>query len=96
MGCTTSNQTSSTDDDPEVTSYTAAQISEHDSESDCWMAVGSTVYDATPYISEHPPGADSIVNGCGQVYTIESFEDINPHKNVSELLEPLYIGELAQ
>jgi cytochrome b involved in lipid metabolism len=46
------------------TTYTAAQIAEHDAAGDCWMAIDGKVYDVTEFIGRHP-GGNEILQGCG-------------------------------
>lgn len=41
------------------------ELSRHNSATDCWVAIDGKVYDFTDFLSEHPPGPDSIVNLAG-------------------------------
>ena len=46
--------------------YTLEEVSEHDEETDCWMAIDGKVYDVTEYIaSGDHPGGQGLVRGCG-------------------------------
>lgn len=55
-----------TDDLPVVT---LAELAMHASESDCWMAIGGTVYDLTEYIPDHPTPPAIITAWCGKEAT---------------------------
>lgn len=33
--------------------YTPFELSQHNSENDCWVAINGSVYDITPLINEH-------------------------------------------
>lgn len=50
---------------PSSSSFTAAQVAEHNSESDCWTIINGNVYDLTAYVPRHPGGVDEIVAACG-------------------------------
>lgn len=105
--CTTAPDTSnssgnvnpnSSGDIPSGKTFTAAEVSTHSSESDCWMIISAKVYNVTTYINKHPGGND-ILAGCGKDATamFESRPDSGaPHSRSAEsLLESYYIGDLA-
>ncbi|MDD4353917.1 MAG: cytochrome b5-like heme/steroid binding domain-containing protein [Candidatus Nanoarchaeia archaeon] len=50
-------------------SYSLAEISLHNTSSDCWIIINNSVYDITEYVSMHP-GGGSILQGCGTNSTI--------------------------
>lgn len=45
--------------------YTLAEVAKHNSASNCWTAINGGVYNVTPWISEHPGGAQAIISLCG-------------------------------
>ncbi len=45
--------------------YTLAQVSTHNSASDCWSVVNGGVYNLTAWISQHPGGQAAIKGMCG-------------------------------
>lgn len=49
--------------------YTLAEVAEHDSLDDCWMAIEGQVYDFTDYIPEHPSSPSAIEPWCGREAT---------------------------
>jgi hypothetical protein len=72
---TTTSNTSETSEstEPETTppteeqgdgTYTAAEVAEHDTKSDCWTIINGSVYNLTPFIAQHP-GGDEILAACG-------------------------------
>lgn len=44
----------------------SAEISTHNSKSDCWSIVNGNVYNLTSYVSRHPGGQSVIANICGK------------------------------
>ena len=83
---------------PEIASmvkhYTMKEIEEHNSEESAWIVVNGRVYDATPYLDDHPGGAASIVMNAGEDAT-EEFMAIHSDK-AKQMLEEYYIGELSE
>lgn len=99
------NETETTGEMTESTSYTLAEVAEHSSASDCWTIVLSKVYDISSYVPRHP-GGDEILLACGGDGTTlfvtrrtvddEIIGSGRPHSaNAEDLLSDLYIGELA-
>lgn len=83
--------------DEETKTYTLSEISSHDNEESCWIAIEGKVYDVTDFISSHP-GGEAILMGCGS----DATELYNDRPNGSgahsdrarSLLPDYYIGEL--
>lgn len=46
--------------------YTAAEVSQHSSESSCWSIINGSVYDLTAYVPKHPGGSSKILRICGK------------------------------
>ncbi|MEI6288147.1 MAG: cytochrome b5 domain-containing protein [bacterium] len=77
----------------------SAEISKHNSRTDCWMIINNKVYNVTSYLSAHPGGADTMTPYCGQEATqAYDTKDIGrPHSNnASAMLNDYYIGDLNQ
>lgn len=51
---------------PSGTTLTAALVSGHSKESDCWIIVSGKVYSVSSYIAMHPGGRSAITNQCGK------------------------------
>jgi cytochrome b involved in lipid metabolism len=48
-----------------IANYTLVDIAKHSIDSDCWTAIDGSVYDLTPFVSEHP-GGPGILAVCGK------------------------------
>ncbi len=55
-------------------SYTLAQVTTHNSQTDCWTVVNGSVYNITSYITRHPGGVRAISSICGKDGT-STFDD---------------------
>ncbi|TPX34001.1 hypothetical protein SmJEL517_g03240 [Synchytrium microbalum] len=73
--------------------YTMKQVAEHKTSDDCWFVHSGKVYDATPFMTAHPGGADSILIVAGTDCT-EEFDDIHS-KKAHVMLKDYLIGELV-
>jgi cytochrome b involved in lipid metabolism len=49
-----------------TTELTSEEVLKHSTSQDCWSVINFEVYDLTPYVSEHPGGADLINAICGK------------------------------
>ena len=75
-------------------SFNLDQISQHNTTSDCWMAIEDKVYNVTNYVSSHP-GDEAILDGCGQDAT-SIFKEKDHSQQANELLADYYIGNLKK
>ena len=73
-------------------SFTMEEVKKHKTAESSWFVVDGKVYDATPFLRDHPGGADSIILAAGTDATQE-FEAIHSKKAWKQL-EQYYIGEL--
>jgi predicted heme/steroid binding protein len=76
-----------------------AEVEQHDSLGDCWMAIHGKVYDMDAYISSHP-GGDAILQGCGKdattLFETRPMGSGTPHSDYARgVLGEHYVGELA-
>eukprot|EP00435_Cladocopium_sp_Y103_P035174 s227_g9.t1 len=69
------------------------EVKQHSSEKSCWFVVKEKVYDATPYLQDHPGGASSILLAGGMDAT-EDFEAVHSTR-AWEMLDDYYIGRLG-
>ena len=82
--------------------YTLAQVAEHDTPADCWLALSGKVYDVTAFIaSGKHGGGDAILQGCGkdatELYETRPMGSGTPHSDVARSYLPNFeIGTLAQ
>ncbi|MEI2715757.1 MAG: cytochrome b5 domain-containing protein [Candidatus Nanopelagicales bacterium] len=51
---------------PTTAEFTLADVQRHATPASCWVAIGSTVYDLTAWIRQHPGGAARIEQLCGK------------------------------
>jgi len=78
----------------EIQRFTADQVAEHATESDCYSIVGEGVYELTAWIASHPGGAQDIIDMCG-VDATESYDEQHGNKEgTHESLEKFKIGTL--
>jgi len=54
-------------------SFDAAEVAKHNTDKDCWVILGSAVYDVTKFLDDHPGGKEAIMLFAGQDAT-ESFD----------------------
>jgi chitodextrinase len=75
-----------------VTMYTAQQVAQHNTASDCWLIISGQVYDVTNFIPIHP-GGNAIVPYCGTDATAV-FNSIH-NQSAFALLPTYLIGDLG-
>ncbi len=95
VGCSTSKNEMNTSSTPiTITPHTLAEVKQHNTANNCWLAVDNKVYDITTYIAsgQHVP---EITDGCGKNATAlyaEERKHFGP--KAQNLLERFYIGSL--
>jgi|GEM_PF-2798592 len=75
--------------------YNLAQVTAHNTASDCWTIVGSNVYNLTSYITSHPGGAAAITTICGVSGTTAFTTQHGSQANAQSALATLLIGNLV-
>eukprot|EP00571_Detonula_confervacea_P015404 CAMPEP_0172304912 /NCGR_PEP_ID=MMETSP1058-20130122/6267_1 /TAXON_ID=83371 /ORGANISM="Detonula confervacea, Strain CCMP 353" /LENGTH=1313 /DNA_ID=CAMNT_0013016319 /DNA_START=187 /DNA_END=4125 /DNA_ORIENTATION=+ len=73
----------------ELPKLTMAEVEQHNSEEDCWIAIHGKVYDLTDFAEEHPAGPESIIELAGQDGT-EAFEAVHS-EGILEDFDPVGI-----
>lgn len=73
----------------ELPKLTMADLEQHNSEEDCWIAINGKVYDLTDFAEEHPAGPESIIELAGQDGT-EEFEAVHS-EGILEDFDPVGI-----
>lgn len=79
-------------------SITLAELANHTTKDDCWLAVEGKVYNVTNFIDQHP-GGDRILKGCGKDATqlFNSIEGGRGHSDFAKsTAKDFYIGVLAK
>ena len=75
--------------------YTAAQVAEKNSRSNCWVIVNDSVYNLTDWITKHPGGSSSILSLCGGDATSAFEGKHGGEARPSSILEGYYLGPLS-
>jgi len=78
---------------PQLRDIPMDELTKHNSESDCWVAIHGKVYDLTDFAESHPPGAESIYRLGGTDGT-EAFQSIH-NEGMLEDFEDDLIGVLV-
>mmetsp|Transcript_29837 Transcript_29837/g.43981 ORF Transcript_29837/g.43981 Transcript_29837/m.43981 type:complete len:932 (+) Transcript_29837:87-2882(+) len=73
--------------------FTEEEVAKHTERDDAWFIYDGKVYDATPFMDDHPGGADSILLTAGEDAT-EEFDSLHSEK-AKKMLDDYYIGELG-
>lgn len=78
-----------------ASSYSMADVEQHDSVSDCWVVVNGGVYDLTDWIGQHPGGRAAIIELCGTDATqaFDNQHDSQPNPNAE--LDRHRVGTLS-
>jgi len=79
-------------------SYTLADVAQHATQLDCWLAIEGKVYDVTDFIGKHP-GGKAILRGCGKDATVlfntRPDGPGTPHPDEArQILPQFYVGDL--
>lgn len=72
-----------------------AEVAKHNKESDLWMILYGKVYDVTPFVDEHPGGADTLLDVAGVDGTAE-FESVGHSDSAKNMLTKYFVGELSE
>ncbi|KAI8925942.1 cytochrome b5-like heme/steroid binding domain-containing protein [Entophlyctis helioformis] len=75
--------------------FTLADLAQHRSRDDLWMAVHGKVYNVTPYVGFHPGGNGQLMRGAGKDAT-ELLMKVHPWVNVDMVLDKCWIGYLVK
>ncbi len=90
--------------EPEIVTFTSAEVATRSTAADCWTIIGGSVYDITNYIPIHP-GGNEILRACGAdgtslftSRTTEGGEPVGtgtPHSsNANSQLGQYFVGNL--
>ncbi|KAF3793565.1 Cytochrome B5-like protein [Nymphaea thermarum] len=72
--------------------YTKAEVSRHNTRTDCWIIIKDKVYDVTSYVEEHP-GGDAILTHAGDDST-EGFYGPQHATRVFDMIGDFCVGDL--
>jgi flavocytochrome c len=75
--------------------YSLDDVSKHNKEEDCWVAIKDKVYDVSKFLVDHPGGKDAIMLYAGQDCT-EQFELMHQDSVLKRYGPGLVIGNLVE
>jgi cytochrome b involved in lipid metabolism/uncharacterized membrane protein len=87
--------TTTTDPPPVASTYTSAQVEQHNSAASCWGVVNNNVYDLTSYVSSHPGGASAINALCGKDATAAFTGQHGGESSPTNVLASFKLGTLS-
>ncbi|KAL8233083.1 hypothetical protein R6Q57_002861 [Mikania cordata] len=70
-------------------------VSKHNKADDCWLIISGKVYDVTPFMDEHPGGAEVLLSSTGKDGTTD-FENTGHSDEAKQQMGKYYIGEIDQ
>ncbi|OLL26653.1 putative cytochrome b5 [Neolecta irregularis DAH-3] len=73
--------------------FALADVLSHVDRKDIYLVIHDKVYDASPFIDEHPGGEEVLLDVAGKDAT-NAFEDVGHSDEAREVLEKLYIGNI--
>lgn len=83
--------------EPATITLTASEVAKHNAQADCWLIMGSDVYDVTNYLRLHPGGVNRITPYCGkdatQAYATQGGEGSHSNR-ADQQKDMLKIGTL--
>lgn len=79
-----------------VKSYTAVQVAQHASSSNCWTIIGTSVYNLTAYVNQHPGGSSRITAICGRNGTSAFKGEHGSSGSVKATLSQFRIGKVRR
>ncbi|KAK3690289.1 cytochrome b5-like heme/steroid binding domain-containing protein [Podospora appendiculata] len=71
------------------------QVKAHSTEAEAWIVLHGSVYNATPFLEDHPGGRDLILDVAGQDAT-EVFEEAAHSSDARDILPGLLVGRLKE
>ena len=83
---------------PLTSSLISADVSKHNTISDCWIIVTGKVYDISGYASSHPGGTRNVADSCGKestsAYDTKGGRGGGHSANAHQELDQFFIGNL--
>ncbi|KAG8371735.1 hypothetical protein BUALT_Bualt13G0119000 [Buddleja alternifolia] len=73
--------------------FSLAEVSEHNTNKDCWLLIDGKVYDVTKFLEDHPGGDEVLVTATGKDAT-DDFEDVGHSTSAKAMLEEFYVGDI--
>jgi predicted heme/steroid binding protein len=74
----------------------ASEVAKHNSAKSCWIIIKGLIYDVTPFLKQHPGGAQMILLYAGKDAT-QAFNGVHTHTSYAKgLLDQYHIGYLPE
>ncbi|KAJ4733660.1 Cytochrome b5 [Rhynchospora pubera] len=73
--------------------YTLSEVSEHNTNKDCWLIINGKVYDVTKFLEDHPGGDDVLISSSGKDAT-DDFEDVGHSTTARAMMDEYYVGDI--
>ncbi|KAL8253196.1 hypothetical protein R6Q59_036889 [Mikania micrantha] len=70
-------------------------VSNHNKADDCWLIISGKVYDVTPFIDDHPGGAEVWLRVTGKDASVD-FSDVGHSDIAKEKMKKYYVGQIDQ
>ncbi len=85
---------------PGAKTISLALVAKHNTASDCWQAISGNVYDFTPFLNQHPAGAETMIPYCGQdattAYDTKGGRGDSHSGQAERMLPDYFVGRLSQ
>jgi len=80
---------------PKEKQYTWEEVAQHNTEASCWVYIGNTVYDITPWLDRHPGGKEVLLLTAGRDIS-DLFVTYHPFTDrAAEVIGKYKIGEIS-
>lgn len=73
---------------------TVAELAQHKSQTDCWVAIYGKVYDVTDWLEDHPGGVEIVVDASGADASAP-FDEVGHSDFAKSHRDKYYIGDLV-
>ncbi|KAM7496215.1 hypothetical protein LguiA_020629 [Lonicera macranthoides] len=73
--------------------FTLAEVSNHNTNKDCWLLIGGKVYDVTKFLEDHPGGDEVLLTATGKDAT-DDFEDVGHSTSARSMMDEFYVGDI--
>jgi cytochrome b involved in lipid metabolism len=81
--------------DAATTAIALADLADHSTQADCWVAIDGAVYDLTAFIDQHPGGSERIIDLCGTDGTAAFTGQHDGEQEPAEILADSQVGVLG-
>ncbi|XP_010912953.1 cytochrome b5 [Elaeis guineensis] len=73
--------------------YTLKEVSQHNTNKDCWLVIGGKVYDVTKFLEDHPGGDEVLLSSTGKDAT-DDFEDVGHSTTARAMMDEYCVGKI--